>query len=197
MGESEHSADAASNDPASAEAQGDVVPGDVVPGDVAPDGSDPVAHEDASGADFAVVDVLDTVTKERDEYLDAMRRLQADFDNYRKRARADTELEVGRATEKVIADLLPVLDSYEMALAHEAEPDASPLAKMHESLLVALEKHGLERLYPLDMPFDPAEADAVIHEEGEGGATTVVQVMRAGYRWRNRVIRAAMVKVRD
>ena len=157
---------------------------------------DPAA-DPAADPDMTAIDVLDAVTKERDDYLDSMRRLQADFDNYRKRTRSDMELEVGRATEKVIADLLPVLDAFEMALAHEADPDASPLAKMHDSVLGALEKHGLERLYPLDALFDPAEADAVIHEQGDGGEATVVQVMRAGYRWRNRVIRAAMVKVRD
>ena len=139
------------------------------------------------------------VLAERDDYLDSLRRLQADFDNYRKRVRVDTELEVARGTEKVVSRLLPVLDTFEMALAHEAEPNASPLAKLHDQLLSALEAEGLERLFPLLLAFDPADAEAVVHEPGDGdpaAGPVVSEVLRAGYRWKGRVMRAAMVKVR-
>lgn len=137
---------------------------------------------------------------QRDEYLDSLRRLQADFDNYRKRVQRDQEMAADRAGEKLVNAMLPVLDTFELALSHEAEPDASPLAKMHDQLLSALEAQGLERLSPHGEPFDPEEADAVMHEAGEGtsGSGPVVsQVLRAGYRWKGRVMRAAMVKVRD
>jgi molecular chaperone GrpE len=143
------------------------------------------------------LDEVGVLSRERDEYLDALRRLQADFDNYRRRVRSDTELEVGRATEKLVARLLPVLDTFELALAHEANPDQSPLAKVHDQLLSALESEGLERLWPEGLDFDPAEAEAVLHEPGEGGGPVVSEVLRAGYRWKGRVMRAAMVKVKD
>ena len=152
----------------------------------------------AEADDDSPLAVLDTMARERDDYLDALRRLQADFENYRKRVRADTEMEVGRATEKIINRLLPILDTFEMALSHEVDPNASPLAKIHDQLLSALESEGLERLHPEGAPFDPAEADAVVHEaaeEGEDGPV-VSAVLRAGYRWKGRVMRAAMVKVR-
>jgi molecular chaperone GrpE len=128
-----------------------------------------------------------------------LRRLQADFDNYRKRVTFDQELAADRASQKLIDAMMPVLDTFEMALTHEADPNGSPLAKMHDQLLTALEGQGLERLAPLEEAFDPEEAEAVMTEPGDGSAEgpVVSEVLRAGYRWRGRVIRAAMVKVRD
>jgi molecular chaperone GrpE len=138
------------------------------------------------------------VLAQRDEYLDGMRRLQADFDNYRKRVQRDQEMAADRASEKLINAMVPVLDTFELALTHEADPNGSALAKMHDQLLTALEAQGLERLAPLGEPFDPNDAEAVMTEPAEDGDTgpMVSEVLRAGYRWRGRVMRAAMVKVR-
>jgi molecular chaperone GrpE len=138
------------------------------------------------------------VIAQRDEYLDSLRRLQADFDNYRRRVKADTEIEVGRSTEKVIARVLPVLDTFDLAFAHGGGADGNEnLAKIHDQLLTALEAEGLERLWPAGEAFDPNEAEAVVHEPGDGGEPVVSEVLRAGYRWKGRVMRAAMVKVKD
>jgi molecular chaperone GrpE len=138
------------------------------------------------------------VLAQRNEYLDGMRRLQADFDNYRKRVQRDQEMAADRASEKLISAMVPVLDTFELALAHEADVNNSGMAKMHDQLLTALEAQGLERLAPLGEPFDPNDAEAVMTEEAADGDTgpTVSEVLRAGYRWRGRVMRAAMVKVR-
>jgi molecular chaperone GrpE len=159
-----------------------------------------LADEVAAGETLAgdVVEDPAVVAAQRDEYLDSLRRLQADFDNYRKRVQRDQEMAADKATEKLIDAMVPVLDTFEFALGHEADPDASPLAKMHDQLLTALEAQGLERLAPVDLAFDPNEAEAVMTEPGDGidGQPVVVQVLRAGYRWRGRVMRAAMVKVR-
>ncbi len=138
---------------------------------------------------------LATALRERDEYLDALRRMHADFDNYRKRVQRDSELSVERATEKIVTKLLPVLDHFEMALGHSDDPDQSLLAKVHDTLLTLLEGEGLERTYPLGEPFDPVDADAVAHEPGDGSGPIVASVLRAGYRWKGRVVRAAMVRV--
>jgi molecular chaperone GrpE len=152
----------------------------------------------AESVDLSTVDVAAVLT-ERDEYLNSLRRLQADFDNYRKRVGFDQEMAADRASAKLIDAMLPVLDTFEMALTHEAEPNSSPLAKMHDQLLTALEGQGLERLAPLGEPFNPEEAEAVMHEPGDGDSDgpVVSEMLRAGYRWRGRVIRAAMVKVKD
>ena len=151
----------------------------------------------AAAAAMTPDEVLKAV-RERDQYLDGMRRLQADFENYRKRALRVQDAAADRAGERLITKLLPVLDTFELGLAHETDPDASPLAKLHDSLLTALEGEGLERLAPQGLAFDPNQADAVMHEAADDETTepTVSEVLRAGYSWKGRVVRAAMVKVK-
>ena len=85
-----------------------------------------------------------------------------------------------------------MLDACEAAFNHGAK-DVEPL---WAALLSTLQKQGLEALDLLDQPFDPALADAVMHEPGDGGETVVIEVMRTGYKWKGRVLRAAMVKVK-
>ena len=153
--------------------------------------------EDMTAAAAMTPEEIISLKRERDGYLDSLRRLQADFDNYRKRSLRYSDAAADRAGEKVVNRLLPVLDTFEMALAHETDPDASPLAKLHDTLLSALEGEGLQRLSPKGEAFDPVSADAVLHEEGDGSTDgpTVSEVLRAGYTWKGRVVRAAMVKV--
>ncbi len=137
---------------------------------------------------------LEKVTTERDEYLDIARRVQAEFENYRKRTEAQRVELVARAAEGLAAELLPVLDACDAAIAHGAE-DVAPIRAALES---ALEKQGLEKVDAADVPFDPNVHEAVLSEPGSGSdEPEVVEVMRAGYLWKGRVIRAAMVKVRD
>ena len=134
---------------------------------------------------------IDALIAERDQYKDIALRLQADFENYRKRSLAQQDLEVARATGKVADALLPVLDACEAAFTHGADgvdPNWS-------ALIGALQRQGLEAMDLQDKPFDPADADAVAHEPSDG-EPTVVEVMRTGYRWNGRVLRPAMVKVR-
>ena len=95
-----------------------------------------------------------------------------------------------RAAEGLVEKLLPVLDTFELALAH-----GEGFEQVQTSLRTLLEKEGLERIDPAGKPFDPSEADAVAHEEGDGGPV-VAEVLRPGYRWKGRVVRPAMVRVR-
>ncbi len=129
---------------------------------------------------------------ERDQYRDALLRVKADFDNYKKRVAKDQAATVERAAEKIVAELLPVLDACEAALGHGAS-DVEPIFK---SLSDTLEKGGLERMHPEGHPFDPNLHEAVMHEPGDGDETLVVEVMRSGYLWNGRVVRPAMVRVR-
>ena len=134
------------------------------------------------------------VLAERDSFKDIALRLQADFDNYRKRVAQQQASEIDRATGKIAESLLPVLDATESAfLAHPAEVE--PLFNL---LLGELRKQGLESMNLLEAPFDPSMADAVMHEadEGAGHGPVVSEVLRSGYTWKGRVLRAAMVKVR-
>jgi molecular chaperone GrpE len=135
---------------------------------------------------------IEDIAKERDEFKDIALRVQADFENYRKRAATQMSDELDRTLGKLVEQLLPVLDACEAAVAHGVEG----VEQVWSSLLGALQKQGLEALDLADKPFDPALADAVLHEEGDGSEPVVLEVLRTGYRWKGRVLRAAMVKVK-
>ncbi len=176
----------------------------VVPTDEVVDGVVEGSADDLSALLSPEEQELLSLRVERDDYLDTLRRLQADFDNFRKRASRDQDAAAERAGERLVTKLLPVLDTFELAMSHAASEgtvvDDSPMAKLHDSLLTALESEGLERLAPAGEPFDPSIADAVVHEEGDSAESAdgpvVSAVLRAGYRWKSKVVRAAMVKVR-
>lgn len=148
----------------------------------------------ASATVEELIELVETTAAARDEYLDALRRNQADFENYRKRAAKQVADDAARAVESLVDKLLPVLDACEAAALHGSD-EVGPI---HTALLGTLEKEGLERIDPTGEAFDPNQHEAVLHEpaaEGDTG-TVVSEVMRAGYGWRGRVVRPAMVKVR-
>jgi len=149
----------------------------------------PASTEDASEV---VEHDIDKLLSERDEFKDIALRLQADFENYKKRVASTQTDEVDRATGKVVEALLPVLDACEAAFSHGVEG----VEPVWSSLIGALQKQGLEALDLLGKTFDPALAEAVASEPGDGSEPVVLEVMRTGYRWKGKVLRAAMVKVR-
>lgn len=149
------------------------------------------AEQVAAAEDAVELDVQALLT-ERDSYKDVAMRLQADFDNYRKRVAVQQADEVQRATGKMAEAMLPVLDACEAAFVqHPAEVE--PIFNL---LLGELKKLGLESMNLHEQPFDPNLAEAVLHEPGDAGEPVVSEVLRSGYTWKGRVLRAAMVKVR-
>jgi molecular chaperone GrpE len=159
-------------------------------------GEQPEVTGDLDAAAAAVDDdLLEVIGRERDDYRDALVRLQADFENYKKRVRSQEAEVSARATESLVERLLPVLDTADLAQAHGGGEDVRQVCSALQS---ALEREGLERIDPAGQAFDPTLHEAVAHEPGEvdGGAQEVSEVLRAGYRWKGRVLRAAMVKVR-
>jgi molecular chaperone GrpE len=167
----------------------------------AEDSVDRASADDAAREIVEELDELGRTQAERDEYLDALRRVQADFENYRKRMLREQTSLVERATEGLVAQLLPVLDSLDAALANVAASDNKELAKVRKGLelvrselLGVLEKAGLSLVEAEGKPFDPNEHEAVLQEEGEG-EPVVSEVVRPGYRLKGRVLRPAMVKV--
>jgi molecular chaperone GrpE len=148
---------------------------------------------EVEAAEEAVELDIEALRAERDQFKDIAMRLQADFDNYRKRVATQQADEVQRATGRIAEALLPVLDACEAAYGqHPAEVE--PLFNL---LLGELRKLGLETMNLHDQPFDPNLAEAVLHEPGDGGEPVVSEVLRSGYTWKGRVLRAAMVKVKD
>jgi molecular chaperone GrpE len=147
------------------------------------------------------LDELATAQRERDEYLRHLQRVQADFENYRKRMLREQTALVERATERLVEELLPVLDSLESAIVSVAAAGGDELSKVHKGLelvraemLGVLEKAGLSRIEAEGKPFDPNEHEAVLQEDGEG-EPVVSEVVRTGYRLKGRVLRPAMVRV--
>jgi molecular chaperone GrpE len=151
--------------------------------------------EDASAAD------LDKARTEAARYLDDLRRLQADFDNYRKRTLREQTARTASASQALVARLLPVLDNFELAVsAAEQSRDFDRMLKGVEMVLGALrevlEGEGLVKIEAEGKPFDPERHEAVIaveQEDAEPG--TILDIVRAGYELGGKVLRPAMVRV--
>jgi len=142
--------------------------------------------------DFSDVDVA-ALLDERDQFKTMAQRVQADFDNFRKQSNVRAQADADRATGRLAEALLPVLDAAEAAFLRHPE-EVGPLLNQ---MLVELKKQGLETLDLDGQPFDPEVAEAVAHESSDGGEPIVAEVLRSGYRWKGKTLRAAMVKTTD
>ena len=155
-------------------------------------GSDPAVRTDEPVA---------ALERERDEYLDALQRLKAEFDNFRKRTAREQESLVSRAHERLVKELLPVIDDLERALEAAAQHEEAKLEEgvrlVHRSLLGILAQEGLAEI-ETDGAFDPHVHEALLAQpaaEAEPGS--VVQVLQKGYRLGDRVLRPARVVVAE
>jgi molecular chaperone GrpE len=143
---------------------------------------------------------LAALLQQRDDALDAARRVQADFENYRKRVLREQTALVARASEGLLEQLLPVLDSFELAVVNldgndvDLEKVRKGVDLVFAELLAVLEKAGLERIESDGVAFDPNEHEAVMQDEGDG-EPVVADVLRTGWKLKGRVLRPAMVKV--
>ena len=144
------------------------------------------------------VDELASVTKERDEYLDALQRLKAEFDNYRKRVARDQHDLAARAHERLVREPVPVLDDLERALefaaAHEEAQLEDGVRLVHRALADALAKEGLAEI-ATEGKFDPHTQEALLSQPSEAEEGTVIQVLQKGYLLGERVLRPARVVI--
>ena len=154
-----------------------------------------------AGAASAVAADLNAARAEAESHLDDLRRLQADFDNYRKRTLREQTARAASASQALVAKLLPVLDNFELAVsAAEQSRDFDRMLKGVEmvfgELREVLQGEGLVKIEAEGKPFDPERHEAVVaveQEDTEPG--TVVDIVRTGYELRGKVLRPAMVKV--
>lgn len=178
------------------EAERDLAPED----SGAPDGIEDAAGEEAVEAD-TVRDELDNLRAQVDELSQRLLRAQADFDNFRKRTRQEKEELTQYANAKLIADLLPVMDNFLLAMqAAEGQGEVEALMKgvdmVFRQLAGVLEKAGVRAMEPVGEPFDPNRHEAVLSEAAEDTPSGIVLgVLRTGYLLHDRVLRPAMVKV--
>ncbi len=144
------------------------------------------------------IDELELVQKERDELVDTVQRVQAEFDNYRKRAARDQQSLVARAHERLMKELLPVLDDLERTLeaveSHEGAKLEEGVALVARSFADALRKEGLEEV-PTEGKFDPHVHEALLSQPSEAEEGSVIEVLQKGYRLGDRVLRPARVVI--
>jgi molecular chaperone GrpE len=156
-------------------------------------------HEEPAGIDYeAEIQVLTNKLEEADNrYL----RLQADFDNFRRRTRLDIEASEKYRAQKLAIELLPALDNFERALNIEADNEQSKsllqgMEMVYRGLVEALKKEGVEAIEAVGKEFDPNFHQAVMTGEDEKfGSNIVIEEFQKGYMLKDRVLRPSMVKV--
>ncbi|MDR3586392.1 MAG: nucleotide exchange factor GrpE [Desulfosporosinus sp.] len=136
-----------------------------------------------------------------EEHYDHLLRLQADFDNYRKRSQKEKTELIKYASERIVEELLPVLDNFERAAsAAKVNPDFVAFSKgmdmIYRQLQTALYKEGLKAMEAIGQPFDPNLHEAVLRVTSEEHPeNTVVEELQKGYYLKEKVLRPCMVKV--
>ena len=145
-------------------------------------------------------DEIAQARREAEEYRDHLQRLQAEFDNYRKRVLKEQTRAVEMAAQPTMLRLLEVLDDFDLALlAAEEQPDFERFRKgvelVYAKFVDALRAEGLERIAAEGRPFDPNEHEALMQTGDGEGEPHVAEVFRQGYRLKGSVIRPASVRV--
>jgi molecular chaperone GrpE len=140
------------------------------------------------------------LAKDLEDLRQTLLRRQADFDNYRKRVEKERSEDSRRSTARVLEGLIPVVDSFDQALASHREPEYANYRKgfelIHKQLVDNLARLGAERIDPLGMTFDPHLHQAMDRTETtEHDDGTILQVFQPGYMFHGRVLRPAMVRV--
>jgi molecular chaperone GrpE len=165
--------------------------------------SEPVTESqvEESEPEAPAPDPLQVLTAERDEYLQLLQRVQADFENYRKRAARDQERLVAHAHERLVRELLPILDDLERALEaaeqHEEVKLIEGVKLVEQSLRRVLAKEGVAEI-ETEGTFDPHVHEALLTKPGNGADSgSVLEVVQRGYRVGDRVVRPAKVIVAE
>ncbi|MEH6994301.1 nucleotide exchange factor GrpE [Neobacillus drentensis] len=157
------------------------------------------SNEDSMDVDYAAE--IQNLTSKLEEADNRYLRLQADFDNFRRRTRLDIEAGEKYKAQKLVTDLLPALDNFERALQIEADNEQSRsllqgMEMVYRSLIEALKKEGVEPIEAVGKEFDPNFHQAVMQGEDENFGSNIVSAeFQKGYMLKDRVIRPSMVQV--
>jgi molecular chaperone GrpE len=163
--------------------------------------ADSSADTNSSETEYASADAeVGKLAKDLEDLRQTLLRRQADFDNYRKRVEKERSEDSRRSTARVIEGLIPVVDSFEQALALHREPEYENYRKgfelIHKQLIDNIAKLGAERIDPIGMTFDPHLHQAMDRTETKDkDEGTILQVFQPGYLFHGRVLRPAMVRV--
>lgn len=181
--------------------------GDDLPGGQQPSSPAEASHKDASGE--SLEDELARVAAAGEQHpdtvlarerLEDVRRVQAEYVNYKRRVDRDREVQRDLHTSSMIESLLPVLDDFHLTREH-GDLQGTPFEKIADKLESTLGKYGVERFGAPGEAFDPTRHEALMNVEADlpesARVTTVVQVMQPGYRIGERIVRPARVAVAD
>lgn len=165
--------------------------------DAAGSTADPSAVDPPASADSAE---LEKLKAEKEELMQTLIRRQADFENFRKRTERDRFEEGRRGVERMIVDLIPVLDAFDLALQAHQDPAYEEYRKgvtlIRKQLWDTLARHGVQRIEASDKTFDPNLHQAVERlESDELPDGFIVEVFQDGYMFNGRVLRPAIVRV--
>ncbi|WP_324636686.1 nucleotide exchange factor GrpE [Bacillus velezensis] len=158
-------------------------------------------HEETAGQEEALQHQIDELQGLLDEKENKLLRVQADFENYKRRSRLEMEAAQKYRSQNVVTEILPALDNFERALQVGAESEQTKsllqgMEMVRRQLMDALEKEGVEAIEAVGQEFDPNLHQAVMQVEDENfGSNIVIEELQKGYKLKDRVIRPSMVKV--
>ena len=130
--------------------------------------------------------------KQVEELTALVKKVQADFENYQKRAEKERKQFLEYANQELIQHLLPVLDSFDLAMKNTQNKDIEAL---HNQLWQLLSSQGLKKIESQNKIFDPHLQEALMQETSEEPEGTVLEELQTGYRFKDKVIRTAKVKI--
>jgi molecular chaperone GrpE len=157
--------------------------------------------EEIDGEQEVSAEQVQALVAEKEELNQRLLRLQADFENYKRRTREEKARDRQFRAQDLVENLLPVWDNFARALAAKAEHEESAALKqgldmVYRQFTEALQQEGVKEIEAVGLPFDPNKHQAVMQVESDDyEPNTVVEVLQAGYELNGRVLRPSMVKV--
>ncbi len=158
------------------------------------------AVDPSAGGETSLSSELQKLRAEKEELMQTMIRRQADFENFRKRTERDRQEEGRRGVERLILDLIPVLDAFDRALQAHDDPAYEEYRKgitlIRKQLWDGIAKHGVQRIEAAGKMFDPHQHQAIERlESTDYPDGFIVAVFQDGYTFHGRVLRPAIVRV--
>ncbi len=139
--------------------------------------------------------------KQKDEKINdlvcTLQRMQAEFENYKKRIDKEKEISIKHASDDIIIKILPIIDTFEIAIKNSKETNklSDGMKLIYSQLYSTLEKEGLMQINPINEKFNPEKHEVLLCEESEKPENTVLEVLQKGYILKDRIIRHAKVKI--
>ena len=134
--------------------------------------------------------------KQIKELTALLKKVQADFENYKKRVEKEQKDFIECASKELVKKILPILDSFELALNNKDDKEFNKGVELINAQLIStLEQEGLKPIKALDKPFDPQLHEALMQEKSDKKENTVTEELQKGYLFKEKVIRSTKVKV--